>query len=244
MRNNPSLYPRSKTARFLVNQITEHADAILFQTAEQETFFTDKARNKGHILGNPVKQDMLDAQYIYRGSIKNIVTCGRLNKQKNQSLLIRAFNQVHRSYPDISLQIYGSGDQLSALQHLINELSLEDSVQLMGRTEDVVSAYLNNDLFVLSSDYEGFPNALLEAMAVGIPCISTDCPTGPGDLIQHKHNGLLVGCGNVKDLAERICYAVENVNEMNELGRNAKNKIIENYTVKHIVDQLEEILLL
>lgn len=109
---------------------------------------------------------------------REIVTCGRLEKQKNHALLIQAFANVVKKYPDATLKIYGEGSLKEMLQNKINELNLQGKAFLMGATNHVEKILETADLFVLSSDFEGMPNALMEAMAAGVPCIATDCPCG------------------------------------------------------------------
>lgn len=139
-----------------------------------------------------------------------IVTCGRLTEQKNHRLLIDAFAEVQKIYPFATLKIYGEGVLREKLQNQIDSLNLNEKVFLMGATNDVAKALQTADLFVLSSDYEGMPNALMEAMAAGVPCISTDCPCGgPRELFGEDASDKLVPCNDSAQLAEAICKVLE-----------------------------------
>ena len=129
-------------------------------------------------------------------------------------LLIRAFDRVIKEYPEATLKIYGDGILKGNLQTEIIQLGLSDKVFLMGNTNDVVDVLKTADLFVLSSDYEGMPNALMEAMAVGVPCISTDCPCGgPKELFGTELQDQLTECRNIDMLAKTILEVLDKSNK-------------------------------
>ena len=109
------------------------------------------------------------------------------------------------------------------MQKQIDTLEIQNKVFLMGATSDVGKALQTADLFVLSSDYEGMPNALMEAMAVGVPCLSTDCPCGgPRELIKNEKEGILVPVGNVNVMENAISSILNNRDKLDEMGLNAK----------------------
>ena len=146
-----------------------------------------------------------------------------MEEQKNQELLISAFNDIpknkRRGY---ILEIYGEGARRRTLQDMINRLGLNENVFLRGKTDDVARVLNNSRIFVLSSLYEGLPNALLEAMALGLPCISTDCPCGgPRSLIKDNENGLLVENKNEGALSEAICKLINNDGLRKKIAKNA-----------------------
>jgi len=134
-------------------------------------------------------------------SRKRMVAMGRLSVEKGFDLLIRAFGLVAGKHPDWSLQILGDGDQHDSLASLAESLELADRVELCGWVDHPDTYLHQGDLFVLSSRYEGFPNALLEAMACGLPVISFDCESGPGEIVRHEVDGLLVPAEDVDALA-------------------------------------------
>ena len=116
---------------------------------------------------------------------------GFLNK-KNQKILIEAFSKIEGAYPEYELIIYGEGSLRETLEKQVRDLGIEQKVKLPGNDANVLEKIRDAGIFVLSSNYEGMPNALIEAMALGIPSISTDCPCGgPKTLVQPYINGLL-----------------------------------------------------
>lgn len=240
VRNNPSLYPKSPLMRKLVNHITEKSDGIMLQTEEQREYFLDSLSSKIFVVPNPVKQEMLDTVYHYRPEVKRIVSMGRLTKQKNHPLLIKAFAKFSAPFEDLHLVIYGEGEERENLEALVKELGLSQKVSLPGKTSQVSEVLSEADLFVLSSDYEGLPNTLIEAMAVGLPCISTACPTGPKDLIQSGQDGLLTKVGS----EEELCMAMEmfrgSFEDRKRMGMASKQKIRENFSIGKIVDMFEK----
>lgn len=240
VRNNPSLYPASPLMRRMVNRITQKSDKIMLQTGEQREYFSDRLNSKIFVVPNPVKQEMLDKDYRYRPQVKKIVSMGRLTKQKNHQLLIKAFAKLSEEVKELSLVIYGEGEERRCLEDLVKELGLSQKISFPGKTSQVSEVLSKADIFVLSSDYEGLPNTLIEAMAVGLPCVSTSCPTGPGDLIQNGREGLLTRVGNEEELVRAMRYLIANFEERREMGMAAKRKIREGFSVSKVVDMFEE----
>ena len=160
--------------------------------------------------------------------------------QKNQKMLIDAMAVVHKAHPEVTLKIFGEGPEENSLLAHIHELELDDCVQLMGKTADVAGELARADLFVFSSDFEGMPNALMEAMAAGMPCVSTDCPTGPKELIGENERGLLVPLGDTEAFAAAVLYMIEHVPEANTMGQKAHAYMRENYSPLSIARQLAE----
>lgn len=119
-------------------------------------------------------------------------------------------------------------------------MSLTERVELAGVTNNVKDVLLNSDLFVMTSNYEGMPNALIEAMATGLPCISTDCPTGPSDLISNRLNGLLIKMNSVDECAAAMEYMISNQLDAWEMGEKAQLFIKEHYRCENIVNNLVE----
>lgn len=189
VRNDPNKEYAGRIGKFVGKWLLPLADGCVFQTKEAQEWFPEKLQRKSTIIFNAVKEEFFN---IERKPVAGeIITCGRLEAQKNHKLLIDAFAEVVKEHPYAKLKIYGEGSLRDVLQEQINKLGLQDKAFLMGATNDVAKALQTADLFVLSSDYEGMPNALMEAMAAGVPCISTDCPCGgPRELFKDQKEWL------------------------------------------------------
>ena len=159
-----------------------------------------------------------------------MVTLGRLCVQKNHKLLVDAFKKIADKHSDVNLLIYGIGtseDVTESCRSYIEYYGLNDRVHLMGQTMRSQDVLASARCFVLSSDYEGMPNALLEALVVGVPSISTDCPCGgPRTLIENGKNGLLVPVNDVDRLAEAMDKVLSDRDFAEELGRSAKESAL------------------
>lgn len=209
VRNDPNKEYAGKVGAFVGKVLLPMADGCVFQTTEAKKWFPKKLQSKSRIIYNAVKEDFY---HIDRKPNKGeIITCGRLSEQKNHAMLISAFADVVKQYPYATLKIYGDGILKNDLQKQIDSMGLQGKVFLMGATSTVEKVLETADLFVLSSDYEGMPNALMEAMAAGVPCVSTDCPCGgPRELFGDDIKRKLVPCGDAKQMANKICESLKN----------------------------------
>ena len=211
VRNDPNIEYAGTEGKFVGKVLLSLADGCVFQTEDAKKWFPRKLQNKSKIIYNAVKEDFYKVER--KPQKGEIVTCGRLTNQKNHAMLIDAFTEVAKKFPYATLKIYGEGDLKETLQKQINNLSLQNKVFLMGVTENVAKALETADLFVLSSDFEGMPNALMEAMAVGVPSISTDCPCGgPKELFGEELSCQLIPVGNSKALSQKIIDFFESDN--------------------------------
>lgn len=208
-RNNPWTMPDVKITRLLRSIAYPFAKGIIFQTDMAKSFFSRHIQQKGIVLQNPVDIARIPEPYI--GERKKVfVAVGRLEKQKNFPMLIKAFSKFYEREKDYKLVIYGEGRERSNLENLIKQLELDEVVSLPGRNKDVLNAINDASAFILSSDYEGMPNALIEAMCMGMPVISTDCPSGgPRELIENQENGILIPVGDVGALVSAL-YSITN----------------------------------
>lgn len=143
-------------------------------------------------------------------NIKKVVSVGRLVDGKRFDQLIKAWKIVSEEFPYWKLEIVGEGSLRHKLEKLIDDLNLNDVISLSGISHNVIYKYLSSSIFVLASDHEGLPMVLLEAMSVGLPLVSYDCPCGPKDLISNGINGYLVEKGNYHDLANKLKILIKN----------------------------------
>ena len=203
VRNDPAREYSGKFSRYLARFFFQRVDGCVFQTEDAKLFFSQKLQNKSRIVLNPVNPLFFDNE---RKPIEgNIVMIGRLTHQKNYPMSLEAFSILKERQINAKLHIYGDGTEKESLVELIQERHLDNDVFLHGFSEDIPHILRTADLFLLSSDYEGMPNALMEALACGVPSIATNCPCGgPKALIQDKINGILVGTNDALALAEAI----------------------------------------
>ncbi|MBE7016411.1 MAG: glycosyltransferase family 4 protein [Ruminococcaceae bacterium] len=210
-------FPKS----FILRYPLKKADGIVFQTDHARDYFDDSIKNHSRIILNPVKNGIYDISFS--GERKNIVTAGRLSSIKNQLLLIDAFSKIANATDD-NLLIYGEGDLRDMLQNRIEELNMKDRVFLMGNSSTLHDDIKSAKIFVLSSNLEGLPNALMEAMAIGLPCISTDCLGGGARMvIDDGKNGFIVPVKDVDAMAEKLSYVLSlSAEERDLIGTNAR----------------------
>ncbi len=212
---------KAEIAGFLSDLVFRSADSFVFQTKRSMDYFPPDIRRRAVVIPNPVKPLNCQSSRIPGGDSPRVVTVSRLDiKQKRQDLLIEAFNIFNRSHPEYELCLYGSGPDLELIRSMA---SANPKIILCGVTEDVPASISTASMFVLVSDFEGIPNALLEAMSIGLPCISTDFSSGGASLlIDSPDCGRLVPCGDVDAIAGAMSFYADNIGEAERIGRNAK----------------------
>lgn len=221
VRNDPYKEYGTGLKKWMARFIFRFADGCVFQTEQASQYFPVTVQKKGRIILNPVDPTFFNT--TWNGDDKAILSVGRLYPQKNHALLLKAFAQIHKKYPEYKLKICGKGSEENSLKQLAMELKIEAFVSFMGEVGNVKDELKQSSCFVLSSDYEGLPNALMEAMAVGMPVISTDCPCGgPRMLIKNNENGLLVPCNDVDRLRQALFEIIENEEKRKIFGKCAK----------------------
>ncbi len=200
-RNDPRHMPKQSYLRLVRNVLYYLAKTVVVQTQQNKAYFSKALQEKCRIIYNPVDLRDLQGAALRTDKKHRIVSVARLMKQKNQLMLIDSFAQIKKEYPDYSLTIYGEGPFRGVLEQRIEELGLCESVFLPGRVQNVFDCIQDAELFVLSSNFEGMPNALIEAMCLGLPVISTRV-SGATDLIENGKNGLLTDVGDTAQLTE------------------------------------------
>lgn len=209
VRNDPNVEYGGRLMHFVGKWILPLADGCVFQTEDAKAWFPKRLQEKSTIIFNAVKSEFYHVTREPEEGL--IVTLGRFQVQKNHKLLIHAMQQVKKKYPSVRLKLYGQGVLQEELEHLIAELGLQENVTIEGQTDNVAEALKYADIFAMTSDFEGMPNALMEALAVGVPSISTDCPCGgPRMLIEDGVNGLLFPVNDLNALVVSIEKLLEN----------------------------------
>ncbi len=221
VRNDPEKEYFNRLFRFVGRHVLPLADGCVFQTEGARAWFPEKLRKKSAVIMNQVDEAFFDCPACTKAH--DILAVGRLTAQKNHALLIRAYAAL--GPVDDRLVIYGEGEKRAELEALISDLGLEGRVLLPGLSADIPHDIGSAKLFVLPSDYEGMPNALLEAMALGLPCIASDCPCGgPAELIEHGENGLLFPVGDEQALTAALRELLNDGDKRAVLARKAREK--------------------
>lgn len=211
------------------------ADLFAFQTETAKSYYPKRVQSNSCVIPNPVKPLVRTIERTSQKIEKRIVSIARLEmKQKRQDLIIEAFNKLSIEHPDYQLEFYGTGEDE---QRISKKAERNERIKLCGLTRDVAGVLQNATMFVLASDYEGIPNALLEAMSIGVPCVSTDCsPGGAALLIDNNVNGLLVQRNNSEKLYDAMKFIIEHPTIAEEMAVMAK-KTCESFSEKEIANK-------
>lgn len=200
-------YPKKSNTqiqwRVLRKLLYKKANYLVVQTDDiKKQFEHIIEKEKIVILSNPIAPELTKARNSNYKKENIILNVGSLTNQKAQDVLINAFSNIDK--PNWKLIIVGKGNKRTEYEALIKSLNLQSKILLLGQTKDIANYYNKSKIFAFTSKFEGSPNALIEAMHFGLPCISTDCPTGPSELITDKHSGYLIPVGDQKQLEIRL----------------------------------------
>lgn len=222
-----------------------YADGVVIQTTGSQAWaeaFIPK--EKIAIIPNPVwpsfpetPQEMLIP--LPEGTL--IFAMGRLSEEKGFDKLINAFAKVAPKHPNAYLIILGEGYMRPALEALIEKQELQQRVLLPGKIEKPHDIIAKGDIIALSSRFEGFPNALLEGMSLGLAALSFDCASGPGDLIEHGKSGLLIPPENVEALADGMDQLLSNPDQVKKMGEQA-SKVKQTFAISKIMQRWEKLI--
>ena len=213
---------------------------MLKQKEQEFLVFDHEQTQRTSVKVRRLASEDVDHPWLADRRRKVVISVGRLAKQKNFPLLLKAFSLVVERV-DACLIIVGEGSERAELEELINELGLKDRVDLPGYRENVHPYVARSDLFVLSSDFEGMPNALVEAIAVGVPVVSTDCLSGPGEILQQGEGGLLVPVGDADALSDAIVDGLQDIAGRALRQRKAAEKL-DDFEYQRIMHKYEELL--
>lgn len=230
--------PKSKVRNQLINRITEFlcrkVKNIIFQTKWEKACFHKKIQNKGVVIPNPLS---IKPTNYGNYNDKTMFTLSRLTiNQKRQDVMIRAFELFHKTHNDYHLKIYGQGDDKDKLLDIISKTTCQNNISIENPISNVHDTVLNYRCFLLTSDFEGMSNALLECYSLGIPCISSDWP-GVEDVITNKVDGLIYKRQDIIELAnlmtliaedDELCKTLTN-NAIKGSSRFEEGKIIDKY---------------
>lgn len=203
-------------------KIVQNADGYVFQTGGAAKCYSKKAQERSVVIPNPMPDKVIPEPCLGERE-KVIVTASRMDfHQKRQDVLINAFAKIAPKYHDYVLRLYGDGPDMEKIQQIAKDTGYGDRIEFMGVSKNVLENIRDASIFVLSSDFEGIPNALLEAMACGLPCISTDCsPGGARVIIEDGENGIITPCGDADALSEAMEKLIEDKELSQKFSSNA-----------------------
>lgn len=220
------LYPR---ATRVVVQTEDAAEAF----AKTEPLLGDIA-----VIANPIAPTLMEhplASQVEKSGPCQLVAMGRLVPAKQFDQLVQAFAMVAESFPDWTLHIYGEGPERAKLEQRIEVAGLKDRVFLPGKTSAPWQVLSEAQLFVLTSAYEGFPNVLLEAMTLGLPCITVNCPSGPAELSNQGHDAVLIPLDNPQALEQALSELMSDSRLRGVLGRRAATSVRERFSMDQVL---------
>lgn len=243
-RSDPVSHPLPVVWRIACKSLYRFADTVLVQT-------NSVADSIGSVYGgirrvsvipNPVPKELLEfsAKLMAPRNRRILLSLGRLSKEKQVSQIINAFAHIAETSPDWDLHIYGDGPERESLSFLIGEHGLRERIFLKGRTDEPWRVMENADAFVMNSSFEGFPNALVEAMAVGLPCASSDCQSGPREISDNGKYALLFPVGDESGLRNALSQLTSDLSLRVSLGEKAHKTIISRFSMDAILREWDD----
>jgi len=240
IRNDPEKSYNRFLSRILSKTFLPLAAGCIFQTSEAQKFFPRKLVNKSIIIENPINSKFFNVKY--KPELNYFISVGRLVKQKNHLMLLKAAKIFRKKGFFFKLEIFGVGEEKKNLMNFIKTNQLSNFVTLKGSTENIENYLSKASIFILPSNYEGMPNALMEAMAVGVPSISTDCPVGGPRILLDNNRGVLVNINDHHALANKLELLYNNKQQRLQYSKSSKI-FASNYKtsliVKRWVDYIE-----
>ncbi|KVP52242.1 glycosyltransferase family 4 protein [Burkholderia ubonensis] len=236
---NPIAAPRGRFQRFMARCLYPRADVLTVLTAGIVDPLCKEipALRNVVVLPNPVDADVLRFWKMpgTPGSRKRVLAAGRLHPIKQFDVLIDAFSTLAHEFPDWDLYIWGEGPTRDALARQIGALKLDGRVFLPGMTRELWAEMANADIYALTSHFEGLPMAMMEAMAIGLPCVAFDCPSGPRELTRDGRDGVLVDRRDVGGLVAALRELFSSEYLRGELGRKAAASVRERFSTAVIL---------
>lgn len=251
VRNDPAYSNlRKKITRKILLPRSAH---VVVQTQQIKQFFSKNIQKKTMVIYNPVNERVFETSYdndddndnpglkIKDERFNRIISVGRLYPQKDQKTMIEAFAKVSEKHPDWKLIIFGEGPERGALELLVERLKVKDKVSLPGKSENIIDELKKSKIFCLSSIYEGMSNALVEAICVGLPIVTTKV-SGTEELIKDGENGFIVDIGDKDTMAMALTKVIEDENLRQQFAEKNKAQAVR-FETNAIVDQWEEVIL-
>ena len=214
--NDPRI--RNRFTNNVIEFLCRKVKNIIFQTRYEQSCYHKRIRNKGYVIPNPLS---IDVKRTGKFNEKKMFTLSRLsNKQKRLDVLIKGFEIFHKSHPDYCLEIYGRGSDNEKILELIKKSTCPDNIKIIYPIPNVHEKIIDYRCFVMTSDFEGMSNALLECYSLGIPCVSSDWP-GVEDVMTNNKDGLIYKRQDSNELAELLCKVASDDNLCNKITKAA-----------------------
>lgn len=240
-RTNPASKP--KYLRIITDWVYRNSYRVVFQTIGAKNYFGEKIRNKGYIIANPMENAL--PTWKSEEHNKDIITACRITPEKNLQMMIKAFARCHEKFSDYRLVIYGTPRHLKIKEELVqfvNELNLSDVVIFPGFSENIRNDMAEASMFLLTSNYEGLSNSMLEALCIGVPTICTDCPPGGAAMyIKDGENGFLVPVNDDVKLAENMMRILNDEKLQKSISEKSQ-KLRDELRVEKIVEKWIDVL--
>jgi GalNAc-alpha-(1->4)-GalNAc-alpha-(1->3)-diNAcBac-PP-undecaprenol alpha-1,4-N-acetyl-D-galactosaminyltransferase len=235
----PGFSDANKIWQSMMNWAYRHADLVTVLTQNALPFYPPRKGYRAIVMPNPVLEPPAATVTERLLPTPSLVAMGRLHPQKGFDLLLKAFARLQHKHPDWQLTILGEGALRSELEALRAELKLTECVHFPGSVKNVPDYLRQADLFVMSSRFEGFPMALCEAMACGLPVLSTNCLSGPSDIISDGVNGSLVATEDVEALATGLDALMSDPDRRRQLAANAP-QILDRFGLEQVMKLWDE----
>lgn len=233
-RADPSKRNVGKLYKLLEKHYYPKCAGIVFQTSDVAAQFPDELRKKSTVIPNPVSENLPEPYTEKRK--KKIVSAGRLTDQKNFPMLINTFARFHREYPEYELFIYGKGPKEAELKELVKSKGIESSVHFPGFVDNIINEIMDAEIYVSTSNFEGISNSMIEAMAMGLAVICTDCPVGGARMmIENGVNGILIPVEDEELLHNELAEVANDNYRADKLGNNAI-RIREQFSADRVSD--------
>jgi GalNAc-alpha-(1->4)-GalNAc-alpha-(1->3)-diNAcBac-PP-undecaprenol alpha-1,4-N-acetyl-D-galactosaminyltransferase len=230
----PGRTDANKIWQFIIKRAYRYADLVTVLTQNALPFYPETKGYRTIVMPNPIMKPDPVVATTRLLSAPSLIAIGRLHPQKGFDLLLKAFHRIQAKYPDWQITILGEGPMRSELEGLRSELKLTDRVHLPGLVTNVPDYLQQADIFVMPSRFEGFPMALCEAMAAGLPVLAADCLSGPSEIVEKGVNGILVRTENVDALAMGLDALMSDPTKRQQLARKAP-EILDRFGLEQVM---------
>lgn len=237
-RSDPEHFPMSLLWKVLCKYSYQYADMLTVQTDAVKAKVGRLFRLPGmvEVVPNPISQSLLQVTPVFDSPRKHILCLGRLTASKQFDQIIGAFALVSNTNPDWDLHVIGDGPVRQSLEQQALQLGIADRVVFFGGVEQPFPQIAACDVFAMASKFEGFPNALLEALALGRPTVVYDCPSGPAEITDNGRVALLVPLNNHQQFVERLTSLMTDESLRKQIGEAARAFVLSRYSLQSVVD--------